>query len=179
MLAKHAGLNQDAARRRRVGVDQRHRGAVVGNPIHQSRHPLGYPDPAPHRVEITQVGMQQAAVVDRRRGAQHHLDQALGHHRDEAVVIIADHILGIGIVVLYLVQRLIYAVPGLPQDLLRVVRIAPLDIGEPGVRRAGTALEGGPVGLQFFETLPLRVDLVQPGQVVGALAQVVLVDVVV
>ena len=57
------------------------RGAVAGNPIHQSRHPLGYPDPAPRRIKITQVGMQQAAVVDRLRSAKRQLDEGLRRDR--------------------------------------------------------------------------------------------------
>ena len=66
---------------------------------------------------------------------------------------------------------------GRVEDLVEVGGIFAFGKGEPGFWGADTSLGSAPVGWQTRKAFASREDLIETGQVLGALAQVVQVDV--
>ena len=66
---------------------------------------------------------------------------------------------------------------GRVEDLVEVGGIFAFGKGEPGFWGADTGLGSAPVGWQAHKAFAPREDLIETGQVLGALAQVVQVDV--
>ena len=83
----------------------------------------------------------------------------------------------VAVIALQTLQAAADAGIGRVEDLVEVVGIFAFGKGEPGFWGADTGLGSAPVGWQARKSLAPRKDFVETGQVPGALAQVVQVDV--
>ncbi len=129
------------------------------------------------RVEIAQVGLQHAAVVHGRRRAHGHLNEGFGQYWIEFLEVVAFARFRVAVIVFQTLQAVADAGIGRVEYLVEVVGIFTFGKGEPGFWGTDTGFGSAPVGWQAHEALAPREDLVEADQILGALAQVIQVDV--
>ena len=177
VLAKGTGLEQYGSALYRIGIYQRYADLVGADPVNQSRDVFGQPRAVALRVKIAQVGLQHAAVVYGRWRAHGHLNEGFGQHWIEFLEVVAFARFRVAVIAFQTLQAAADAGIGRVEDLVEVVGIFAFGKGEPGFWGADAGLGSTPVGWQTRKALASREDLVETGQILGALAQVIQVDV--
>ncbi len=129
------------------------------------------------RVEIAQVGLEHAAVVHGRWRAHGHLNEGFGQHWIEFLEVVALARLRVAVIVFQTLQAMADAGIGRVEYLIEIVGIFAFGKGEPGFWRADTGFGSAPIGWQARKVFAPREDFVEAGKILGALAQVIQVDV--
>ena len=177
VLAKGTGLEQYGSALHWIGIYQRYADLVGADLVNQSRDVFGQSRTVALRVEIAQVGLQHAAVVHGRWRAHGHLNEGFGQHWIEFLEVVAFARFWVAVIAFQTLQAAANAGIGRVEYLIGVVGIFAFGKGEPGFWGADTGFGSAPVGWQAREALAPREDLVKTSQILGALAQVIQVDV--